>query len=126
MLGELRDTRSTLFVAPADVDDGNMKLIMRMMAVDLEGTDAWVFSIFNLLGVWPAIYGAVLLADGAGRRLPAWPFVLLSFALGGFALLPGRWTLMEPERWNRIWGAPLRLSILHKITKFNFADITAR
>ena len=44
--------------------------------------------MFNLLGVWPMMFAAVLLADAAGRRLPAWPFVIGSFFSGAFAVLP--------------------------------------
>lgn len=60
-----------------------------------------IVALFNLMGVWPMIYGAVALADGhcqpsgaevgaeQGQRSPkAWPFVAGSFGLGAFALLP--------------------------------------
>lgn len=52
------------------------------------GPDPWSIAIFNLMGVWPVLFGAVLLLDGPGQRVPAWPFVLLSFALGAFVLAP--------------------------------------
>lgn len=47
---------------------------------------AIAIAIFHLLGVLPAAFAALLLAD-AGRPRPG-PFVLGTFALGAFALLP--------------------------------------
>ncbi|MFC4775527.1 hypothetical protein ACFO9Q_01865 [Paenibacillus sp. GCM10023252] len=46
-----------------------------------------VLVMFSLLGVFPMVYACLLLRDDR-LRIPAWPFVLLSFALGAFALLP--------------------------------------
>jgi len=61
-----------------------------------------IVALFNLMGVWPMIYGAVALVDGhcqpsqadegsetdSSSRLKAWPFVVGSFGLGAFTLLP--------------------------------------
>ncbi|KAK9825828.1 hypothetical protein WJX81_000622 [Elliptochloris bilobata] len=49
-----------------------------------------VFSqIFNIMGVWPAIYAAILVPSAkSGNKVPAWPFVGLSFGLGVLALGP--------------------------------------
>jgi len=47
------------------------------------------FSLFNIMGVWPAVYAALLTPAGrSANGVPAWPFVTGSFALGAFALLP--------------------------------------
>jgi len=71
------------FVAPpSDGLDGE-----RAAAWLLFQGDPALVATFNLLGVWPMIYAAVLLRDPP-QRLPAWPFVVLSFVVGGFALLP--------------------------------------
>ncbi len=73
----------------APVDRGNtMSLIMDAIFFRTDRLDVSVIAVFNLLGVWPGIYASILLADAAGRRLPAWPFVLGSCVLGAFALLP--------------------------------------
>ncbi len=40
------------------------------------------------MGIWPLIYSAVVLIDGKGQKIPAWPFAITSFAVGIFALLP--------------------------------------
>jgi len=61
-----------------------------------------IVALFNLMGVWPMIYGAVALVDGhcqpsqtddasetnSSNQLKAWPFVAGSFGLGAFMLLP--------------------------------------
>ncbi len=56
-----------------------------------------IVALFNLMGLWPMIYGAVALADGNAqpstaeettKPIKAWPFVAGSFGLGAFALLP--------------------------------------
>ncbi|TVQ92500.1 MAG: DUF2834 domain-containing protein [Deltaproteobacteria bacterium] len=59
--------------------------------------DPSLVAVFNLLGVWPMIFAACLLRDPP-QPVPAWPFVALSFALGGFVLLP--YLVL------RRWGAP--------------------
>ncbi|KXZ48343.1 hypothetical protein GPECTOR_28g750 [Gonium pectorale] len=46
-------------------------------------------SLFNIMGIYPAIYAALLVPAGRSEnKVPAWPFVAMSFALGAFALLP--------------------------------------
>eukprot|EP00899_Mesostigma_viride_P022609 jgi/Mesvir1/3532/Mv12003-RA.2 len=47
-------------------------------------------SIFMLMGVYPAIYTALILPTGRSRNgsPPALPFLIASFAIGAFALLP--------------------------------------
>ena len=46
-------------------------------------------SLFNAMGVWPAVYAALLIPAARSRTgLPAWPFVSASFFLGFFALGP--------------------------------------
>ena len=47
------------------------------------------FSLFNMMGVYPAVYAALLVPGGrSAGGLPAWPFITGSFFLGAFALLP--------------------------------------
>ncbi len=52
-----------------------------------------VWGVFQLLGVVPLMYWALLVPDGRGQRpgpswLWTWPFALGMMALGAFALLP--------------------------------------
>jgi hypothetical protein len=44
--------------------------------------------VFNLMGVWPIVYTSLMLRDGHGQKLRAWPFAVASFAVGAFAILP--------------------------------------
>ena len=47
------------------------------------------FSLFMVMGVWPAVYASLLIPSAkSGNGVPAWPFVTASFAAGAFALLP--------------------------------------
>jgi hypothetical protein len=47
-----------------------------------------IVALFNLMGIWPLIYGGVLFIDGRSQRIWAFPFAIASFAVGAFALLP--------------------------------------
>jgi len=87
-----------VFVAPAG-DGQDPTRIVRWLQLD--GPPLLV-AIFNLLGVWPLVYGAVLLRDPP-QRVPAWPFVGLSFATGAYALLP--YLIL------RTWGTPGRAEL---------------
>jgi cytochrome bd-type quinol oxidase subunit 2 len=52
------------------------------------GVDPSVAAVFSSLGVIPLLMASLLVPDGRGRRPPAWPFALLAFALGAFAIAP--------------------------------------
>jgi hypothetical protein len=63
-------------------------------------------AVFNIMGVYPAIFGSLLVPGGrSGRRsegplgapLPAWPFVAASFGLGAYALIPYMALWAPPE-----------------------------
>lgn len=59
--------------------------------ITLQSKEAWLMTVFSWLGIFPAIFACLLLktpANERGSRVPVWPFVLLSFGLGAFALLP--------------------------------------
>lgn len=74
-------------LAPPDQPE-TWDLIQRLIRFEVTGVNPLIVALFNLMGVWPGIYAAVLLTDGRGQKIPAWPFVAGSFALGAFALLP--------------------------------------
>ncbi|AFY59735.1 hypothetical protein [Synechococcus sp. PCC 6312] len=73
--------------APPDQPD-TLALIQRLVGGPWAGINPLIIALFNIMGVWPFIYLCVLLVDGRGQKIPAWPFVGGSFALGAFALLP--------------------------------------
>ena len=63
-------------------------LIVNLSTGQWDGINPLVVALFNLMGVWPMIYACLVLIDGAGRKLLAWPFVAASFGVGAFAVLP--------------------------------------
>lgn len=73
--------------APPD-DPNTAELIQKLSALEIEEINPLIVSLFNLMGVLPLMYAPLLLIDGKGQKLPASPFVILSFAVGAFALLP--------------------------------------
>ena len=74
-------------LAPPQQSD-TFNLILKLSTGNWEGINPAIIAIFNAMGIWPMVYACVALIDGRGQRLPAWPFVLVSFAVGAFALLP--------------------------------------
>ena len=81
--------------APPDRPD-TLSLIQKLIAGDWQSTNAYIVSLFNLMGVFPCIYACILASDGRGQKVPAWLFAALSFFVGVFALLP-YFALREPN-----------------------------
>ena len=75
------------FFAPNASPD-TLDLIINLSIGNWQGINPWVGSLFNLMGILPVIYACLLLFDGRSQKLPAWIFVVGSFGLGAFALLP--------------------------------------
>lgn len=73
--------------APPDQPD-TLALITNLSTGNWEGINPLIISLFNLMGIWPMIYTCMILIDGRGQKIPAWPFALGAWALGAFALLP--------------------------------------
>lgn len=73
--------------APPDQPD-TFDLIQRLASGQWQGINPAVVALFNVMGLWPMIYGCLLVVDGRGQPVPAWPFAVASFAIGAFALLP--------------------------------------
>jgi hypothetical protein len=71
---------------PAQPD--TFDLIVRLSSGQWAGINPAIVALFNLMGIWPMVYACLALIDGVGQRIPAWPFVAGSFAVGAFALLP--------------------------------------
>lgn len=64
----------------------NINLI-RTMYSDFRAVNPLIFSTFNVLGVWPMIYAVLVLEEAEAQSFPVWPFILLSFFMGGFVYL---------------------------------------
>jgi hypothetical protein len=98
------------FAPPSQPNTFN--LIQNLSTGQWQGINPWITALFNAMGIWPLIYSAVLLADGQGQRVKAWPFAVLSFAVGAFAILPylilrtphADWQ-GRPNRILRVWDS---------------------
>lgn len=73
--------------APPDQPD-TLELIKNLSIGQWQGVNPLIVALFNIMGVWPAIYSCVLFFDGRGQKIRAWVFATASFAVGAFALLP--------------------------------------
>lgn len=73
--------------APPDQSD-SLTLITRLSSGQWADINAYVVALFNIMGIWPILYSCVMLTDGQRQSLRAWPFVVASFAVGAFAILP--------------------------------------
>jgi hypothetical protein len=82
--------------APADQPD-TFELIKNLSTGQWQGINPLVVALFNIMGVFPIIYSAVLFIDGRGQKIPAWLFAIPSFAVGAFAILPYL-ALREPNK----------------------------
>jgi hypothetical protein len=74
------------FFAPLTQPD-TFELIKKLVLFNIEGINPIVVALFNLMGIWPLVYGCILFIDGRGQKIPAWPFVVASFGVGAFAIL---------------------------------------
>jgi hypothetical protein len=74
-------------LAPPDRPD-TLELITRLSRGDIAEINPLIVALFNIMGLWPIAYSSLLLVDGRGQKIPAFPFAIASFALGAFALLP--------------------------------------
>lgn len=79
-------------LAPPDADSATtLALIQKTVSEPFGGEVNPIYSmVFNLLGIYPAMYASLLLPGAGGNKqnIPAQPFVFGSFALGFFALGP--------------------------------------
>ncbi|MCA0971108.1 hypothetical protein LCM20_10940 [Halobacillus litoralis] len=70
-----------VWVAP----DGNEGYLQQLVTMD--DPDPLLLMVFSLLGVYPMAFALILLGED-DSALPVWPFVIGSFGLGAFALMP--------------------------------------
>lgn len=127
--------------SPPDHPD-TFELIARLSTGQFAGINPLIIALFNIMGVWPLIYCALLFFDGKGQPVKAWPFAIAAFAVGAFALLPYL-ALRHPnptfsgpkKRWLRFWesrwlGVGLAIAAiglsLYGITQGDWADFAAQ
>lgn len=75
-----------VFLAPGESGNSD-EIMMQLITGSFENVDPLVVMVFSFLGVFPILF-ALLLLPNDRNKLPVWPFVIGSFALGAFALLP--------------------------------------
>jgi len=56
--------------------------------IEYAKTNPVEWNLFMLVGVWALLYAVILLIENRERFIPAWPFVLASFAFGMYGLMP--------------------------------------
>lgn len=87
-----------LFMAPGN-SPANDPIFKDLLT--LQSREPWLLTVFSWLGIFPVVFTCLLLRKSVttlkGQRIPAWPFVLFSFGLGAFALLP-YFALISPSR----------------------------
>ncbi|MBW4673309.1 MAG: DUF2834 domain-containing protein [Desmonostoc geniculatum HA4340-LM1] len=84
------------FLSPPEQPD-TFELIKKLSIIQWQGINPLVIALFNLMGIWPVIYSAIVSIDGRGQKIPGWLFAIASFAVGAFALLPYL-ALREPNQ----------------------------
>ncbi|MEB3272283.1 MAG: DUF2834 domain-containing protein [Prochlorothrix sp.] len=102
--------------APPD-DPATADLIQKLSIGQWEGLNPLLIGLFNIMGLWPLLYGSVMLADGHGQTRKAWPFLLGSFALGAFTILPYVALRQPSPTWNAA-GAPGKSPTLRGVKFF--------
>lgn len=76
-----------IFFTPPNTPD-TLTLIINLSSGNWQDINPYIISLFNLMGILPIMYASLLIIDGKGQTIPATPFVIGSFFLGAFALLP--------------------------------------
>lgn len=75
------------FLAPPN-QPNTFELIIKLSTGAWEGINPLIIALFNLMGIFPLIYACLLFIDGRGQKIKAFPFVLGSFGVGAFTILP--------------------------------------
>ena len=82
----LADVLYAAYLAPKGDPPGNLFVTLALGQGPARNPAIW--GVFQLLGVVPLLYWALLFPDGRGQRVWAWPFALGMMAFGAFSLLP--------------------------------------
>ena len=75
-----------IFAPPSNPD--TLTLITNLSTGNWESINPYIVNLFNIMGILPIMYASLLIIDGRGQKIRATPFVIGSFFLGAFALLP--------------------------------------
>ncbi|XP_042521148.1 uncharacterized protein LOC122094417 [Macadamia integrifolia] len=80
-------------LTPNQTPSRDMYFLQKLL--NLKGDDGFIMnevlvSLWYIMGLWPLLYCMLLLPSGRSSRskIPAWPFLVLSFFGGAYALIP--------------------------------------
>ncbi|CAN8270592.1 unnamed protein product [Cochlearia groenlandica] len=78
-------------LAPDQTPTRDLYFLKKLL--NLKGEDGFrmnqvLVGLWYIMGLWPLVYAMLLLPTGTSTKPPAWPFVVLSFFGGVYALLP--------------------------------------
>ncbi|BBG99879.1 hypothetical protein Prudu_009718, partial [Prunus dulcis] len=80
-------------LAPDQTPSQDMYFLKKLL--NLKGDDGFrmnevLVSVWYIMGLWPLVYSMLLLPTGRSSKskVPVWPFLILSFFGGAYALLP--------------------------------------
>jgi hypothetical protein len=78
---------SYIFIFAPKSSSSTFNLINKMYSRSYRDVNPLIFSIFNLMGIWPLLYIMILVFEANNQKMPVWPFLILSFFAGGFIFL---------------------------------------
>jgi hypothetical protein len=77
----------TLRLKPLE-QPGALTLIEKMVKLQLQDVNAYAFTLFSFMGVWPLVYACLMFIDERMQRIPAWPAFLASNGSGVIGMMP--------------------------------------
>jgi hypothetical protein len=80
-------TGYAFLLAPPD-SPSTLQLIIDLSTGKWTGINPAIVALFNLMGIWPMIYAAVMMFDGQPQKFKPGLFCAASFGVGAFAILP--------------------------------------
>lgn len=66
--------------------EDEFSLISNLIFFQYTTIEPLLIIVFYLMGIWPAVQATLLYGDGNEKRIPDWPFILLSFFTGAYIL----------------------------------------
>ena len=77
----------------------DLDLIIRLCLGEWSGINPLIITIFYLMGIFPIVYAALILFD-RNQQISPTTFVICSFGVGAFALLPYLVLRQRDRSWN--------------------------
>ena len=79
---------------------GDLDLIIDLSTGEWSRINPIIIAIFCIMGIIPLVYGAFILFDCGEKNLSPYPFFIVSFGVGAFALLPYLALRQSNTDWN--------------------------